>query len=143
MMLPKHNVFDSICLGMHRWIPGKYWSEDVVFEWQLLGKIPFLTSPTQRKVDRIFQEIIEIPLTMWSIGNKMFCKVQEQKSVLKIINNPVFSVTTQSLHANSYILSYINLLSNESPFQFITVIYSHIWELPFQNYGHEHNSNKT
>lgn len=62
MMLPKHNEFDSICLGMHRWTPGKCWSEEVVFEWQLLGKIPFLTTLTQRKAGCIFQEIIEIPL---------------------------------------------------------------------------------
>lgn len=124
MMLPKHNVFDSICLGLHGWTPGKCWWEEVVFEGQLLCTTPFLTALTQRKADCIFQEIIEIPLNMLSTGDKMFCKVLKQESLLKITNNPVFSVTVHSLGANLYILSYENLSPHESPLQFITIMYS-------------------
>lgn len=82
MMLPKHNAFDSICLGMHRRTPEKCWWEEVVLEWQLLGTVPFPTTLTQRKADCIFQEIIEISLSMLLIEGKMFYKVLKQKSVL-------------------------------------------------------------
>lgn len=53
MMPPKHNEFDSICLGMHRWTPAKCWSERVAFEWQILGMRPFLTNLIQRKTNHM------------------------------------------------------------------------------------------
>lgn len=88
MMPPKHNEFDSICLGMHKWTPTKCWSERVVFEWQILGMIPFLTSLIQRKANYMSQEITEIPLKHVSTGDTMFCKVLKQKPLVKMVNKP-------------------------------------------------------
>lgn len=97
---------------------------------------------TQGKADCFFQAIIEIPLSML-IGDEIFCKVLQQTPVLKIINNPASSVIIYCLVANLYISSCVNPLYHESPLELITLMYSSTGEPAFQNYDHQHNSNKT
>lgn len=75
MMLPKHNVFDSIYLGMHRRTPGnvdqKKWSLNVTNPWH--NSIP--NNPHSKKGRLHFSRNYCNTIKHVFDGDKMFHKV--------------------------------------------------------------------